>query len=121
MEVRKTDYNTEDTILYNLDPYVGKSITISDEAVTADEKTGKKIVKAGTIIGIDGKKANDAKARYVVLQNVDVTGGPRSATAIYKGTVYVTKLPEQPSEAACSALKGIFFMKDDSDYVISRK
>lgn len=115
MEVRKTTYGTEDTILYNLDPYVGKSITISDEEVEANDE-GRKIVKAGTIVDKDGVIANDDTARYVVLQNVDVTNGPRSATGIYRGTVHVSKMPEAPSDAAKEAIKGVTFMEDDSNY-----
>lgn len=115
MEVIKTTYGTEDTILYNLHEYVGKSINISDDGIEADED-GKKIVKAGTIVDKDGKVANDENARYVVLQNVNVTKGPRSATGIYVGTVHVAKLPEEPTEEAKAALKGIFFMEDDSNY-----
>lgn len=115
MEVKVREYNTEDTILYNLDEYVGKSITISDEDIEADAN-GKKIVKAGSIVDKDGKIVNDDSARYIVLQNTNVTAGPRSATGIYRGTVYVRKMPVAPSADAKAAIKGIIFMEDDSNY-----
>lgn len=115
MEVKQTKYGIENTILYNLDPYVGKSITISDENVDADAN-GKKIVKAGSIVNKDGEIVNDDTARYVVLQDVNVTSGPRSATGIYRGTVHVSKLPVKPSATAITAIKGVTFMEDDSNY-----
>lgn len=115
MEVRETNYNTEDSILYNLDPYVGKSIKISDSGIVADAN-GRKIVKAGSIVNKDGEIVADSNARYVVLQNVDVTAGPRSATGIYRGTVYVRKMPVAPASAVKNAIKGIIFMEDDSNY-----
>lgn len=115
MDVIVKDYNTQDSILYNLHEYVGKSINISDTGVTPDAN-GKKIVKAGSIVDKDGEIVDDATARYVVLQDVNVTNGPRSATAIYIGTVYVRKLPVAPTAAVKGALKGIFFMEDDSNY-----
>lgn len=115
MEVKKTTYGTEDTILYNLDPYVGKSITISDEDVQADAN-GRKIVKAGSFVDKDGVIVDDNTARYVVLQNVDVTAGPRSATGIYRGTVYARKLPVAVNANVKAGIPGIVFMKDDSDY-----
>ena len=115
MEVKKTTYGTEDSILYNLDPYVGKSIKISDVGVTADSN-GQKIVKAGSIVDKDGKIVADGTARYVVLQNVNVTAGPRSATGIYRGTVYVRKMPVAPVAAVKAAISGVVFMEDDSNY-----
>lgn len=115
MEVKTTNYNTEDTILYNLDPYVGKSISISDENIVADAN-GRKIVKAGSIVDKEGKIVADATARYIVLQNVDVTAGPRSATGIYRGTVYVRKMPVAPNTNVKGAISGIVFMEDDSNY-----
>ena len=115
MEVKTKDYGIENTILYNLDPYVGKSITISDETVVADGN-GKKIVKAGSIVDKDGKIVSDDTARYVVLHDTDVTAGPRSATGIYRGTVHVSKLPVAPTADVITAINGITFMKDDSDY-----
>lgn len=115
MEVKKTTYGTEDTILYNLDPYVGKSITISDENVEANAD-GRKIVKAGSIVDKSGVIVADDTARYVVLQNVDVTNGPRSATGIYRGTVHVSKLPVAPTATVKEAIKGVTFMEDDSNY-----
>lgn len=115
MEVKKTVYNIEDTILYNLDPYVGKSIMISDNGVAADAN-GRKIVKAGSIVNKDGEIVADNTARYVVLQNVDVTAGPRAATGIYRGTVHVRKLPVAPDATVKAAIKGVIFMEDDSNY-----
>lgn len=54
MAVETTAFGTGAEIL-NRPPFKGVSMTIDFEDVTADTKTGKKIVKAGTPIDKDGK------------------------------------------------------------------
>lgn len=109
-------------ILFNLDPYSARPIMVDDTEVSADEKTGKKIVKAGSILSKEGKVVNDDTARYVLLKDVDVTNGKAPGAGVYRGTLDKKKIEEYTSvtieEAAELALRGIIFMSDeDLDYV----
>ena len=113
MKVVQTNYGTSIDILFNLDPYTARPIMVSDENVTADAN-GKKIVKDGAIV-------NDATARYVLLKDIDVTYGPAAGAGVYKGTLNEAKIEANTGvtidAAAKTALRGIFFMKDeDLDY-----
>ena len=109
-------------ILFNLDPYSARPIMVDDTEVSADEKTGKKIVKAGSILSKEGKVVNDNTARYVLLKDVDVTNGKAPGAGVYRGTLDKKKIEEYTlvtiEEAAELALRGIIFMSDeDLDYV----
>ena len=120
MKVVQTNYGTSIDILFNLDPYTARPIMVSDKDVTADAN-GKKIVKAGSILDKDGAIVNDATARYVLLKDIDVTYGPAAGAGVYKGTLDEAKIEANTgvtiAAAAKTALRGIFFMKDeDLDY-----
>lgn len=120
MKVVQTNYGTSIDILFNLDPYTARPIMVSDEGVTADAN-GKKIVKAGSILDVDGAIVNDDTARYVLLKDIDVTYGPAAGAGVYKGTLNETKIETNTGvtidATAKAALRGIFFMKDeDLDY-----
>ena len=122
MKVIQTEYGTSIDILFNLDPYSARAIMVSDTGVTADETTGKKIVKAGSLLDKDGAIANDGTVRYVLLKDVDVTNGDAPGAGVYKGTLDEKKIEKNTgvtiSDAAKVALRGIFFMSDDDlDYV----
>ena len=122
MKVIQTEYGTSIDILFNLDPYSARAIMVSDTGVTADAKTGKKIVKAGSLLNKDGAIANDGTVRYVLLKDVDVTNGKAPGAGVYKGTLDEKKIEKNTgvtiSDAAKVALRGIFFMQDtDLDYV----
>ena len=119
MKVVQTNYGTSIDILFNLDPYTARPIMVSDEGVTAVD--GKKIVKAGSILDVDGAIVNDETARYVLLKDIDVTYGPAAGAGVYKGTLDEAKIEANTevtiSAEAKAALRGIFFMKDeDLDY-----
>lgn len=121
MKVISTEYGTSIDILFNLDPYSARPIMVSDTGVTADAKTGKKIVKAGSLLDKDGKIANDGTVRYVLLKDVDVTNGDAPGAGVYKGTLDEAKIEKNTgvtiSDAAKTALRGIFFMSNaDTDY-----
>jgi hypothetical protein len=117
MKVVQTEYGTSKDILFNLDPYTARPIMVEDDGVVANEN-GRKIVPAGTILGIDGKAVNDAGSRYVLLKDVDVTNGPAAGAGVYRGTINKNKLPVVPTPPAMIALKGIIFMSDDDlEYV----
>lgn len=122
MKVIQTEYGTSIDILYNLQPYSARPIMVSDTGVTADAKTGKKIVKAGSLLDKDGEIANDGTVRYVLLKDVDVTNGKAPGAGVYSGSLDEKKIEKNTgvtiSDAAKVALRGIFFMSDeDLDYV----
>lgn len=121
MKVVQTEYGTDIDILFNLDPYTARPIMVEDDGVTADAKTGKKIVKAGSLLDKDGVVKNDGTVRYVLLKDIDVTYGPAAGAGVYRGTLNKDKIEENTgvtiSDAAMLALKGIIFMSDeDLDY-----
>lgn len=79
------------------------TVQVSDVGVTADAK-GRKIVPAGTIY-----PANDATAKGIIYQDVDVTNGPQEAACIVEGYILKDRLPVVPAAAAITALKEIKF------------
>lgn len=120
MKVVQTNYGMDVDILFNLDPYTARPIMVSDEGVTADAN-GRKIVKAGTPLDINGEVANDENARYVLLKDIDVTYGPKAGAGVYRGTLNKDKIASYAgitlTAAAITALRGIIFMSDaDLDY-----
>ena len=121
MKVIQTEYGTSIDILFNLDPYTARPIMVSDEGVTADKTTGKKIVKAGSLLDKEGKIANDKTVRYVLLKDIDVTYGDAAGAGVYRGTLDKKKIEKNTgvtiSDDAMLALKGVIFMtEDDMDY-----
>lgn len=65
---------------------------------------GKKIVPAGTIL-----PANDATAKGILLNDVDVTYGDAPGALIVEGYIISERLPVVPAAAAITALKEIKF------------
>ncbi len=65
---------------------------------------GKKIVVAGTIF-----PANDATAKGILVNDIDVTEGNKPGAVMDAGYVYAARLPEEPAEAAKTALPHIIF------------
>ena len=65
---------------------------------------GRSVIKAGTIF-----PANDATAKGVVLNTVDVTDGSATGAVLFEGCVKVEKMPAAPAEAAKAALPRITF------------
>jgi len=121
MKVIQTEYGTSIDILFNLDPYTARPIMVSDEGVAADKTTGKKIVKAGSLLDKEGKIANDKTVRYVLLKDIDVTYGDAAGAGVYRGTLDKKKIESNTgvtiSDDAMLALKGVIFMtEDDMDY-----
>ena len=121
MKVIQTEYGTSIDILFNLDPYSARAIMVSDTGVEADETTGKKIVKAGSLLDKDGAIANDGTVRYVLLKDVDVTNGKAPGAGVYRGTLDEKKIEKNTgvtiSDDAKEALREIIFMSDDDlDY-----
>ena len=87
---------------------------MDDTGISADEY-GYKTVKGGTIY-----PSNDAKAKGIIFENVDVTHGERAASLIVGGRIYGSRLHTAPQSAAKTALaaRGIIF--DDDEPITSR-
>ena len=79
------------------------TVEVSDTGVAANED-GRKIVPRGTIY-----PANDATAQGVLVNDVDVTHGPQPGSLMDAGYVYKDRLPEEPAEAAVTALTHVVF------------
>lgn len=77
---------------------------VSDVGVTAD-KYGRKVVKAGTIL-----PKNDATAKGILFNDVDVTDGPQPGAYMVEGYVIPQRLPVAPTAEAIAALKEIKFV-----------
>lgn len=96
---------------------VSKELAIDNKVVV--EEHGRKIVKAGAILGggvLAGGKiiklANDGEAEGVLRYDVDITDGDREASMVIRGEVFEEKLPEELSEEARKALATrILFIK----------
>ena len=72
------------------------------QAVTLAD--GTKIVPMGAVI-----PANDATAKGILYEDVEVTTGNMPGSLITKGTVYTGRLPATVAAAAQAALTGITF------------
>lgn len=83
-----------------------KSAHIIAFTTTVKEADGgdEKIVKAGTIY-----PSNDANAKGVIFNDVDVLHGDQEASLIVEGHLLADRLPEKPSEEAKQALRQIEF------------
>lgn len=112
------NYLSSKEILRVADHYVAIPVAVSGEGIVLED--GKKIVKAGTIIG--GKtnpvlenenevvvEKNTTDAEGVLLYDVDVTHGINAGSMVIHGFVKLSKLPEAPSTEAKDALKQIIF------------
>jgi hypothetical protein len=120
MRVLKNVYGAESCILYNVDGMEAMPVTVSNAGVTPDAR-GRKIVKAGTLVGGEGGSAlanksryvtahNDADCEGVLLYDTDVTDGPHPSGMIYKGNVNLGKIPAAPTPAAAAKLPMVRFL-----------
>lgn len=124
------NYMSNKEILRVTDHYVGLPVAVSDEGIVAED--GKKIVKAGTIIGgksnpvlentnelvvvkntqggATGTAGAAVDAEGVLLYDVDVTHGPAAGSMVVHGFIKLSKIPEAPVVDAKTALKQIIFV-----------
>ena len=107
----ETEYVSRKGILKFPDHYVAMPVMVDDAGVTPDEH-GKKIVKAGTIVGgktgsvfssldvpvmdkvvvnVDAVTAEGAEG--VLMYDVDVTYGPKDGAMIVHGFIKIDALP----------------------------
>lgn len=75
---------------------------VSDTGVAVVD--GKKIVKAGSIL-----PKNDATAKGILYNDVDVTHGPQPGALIVEGYILEERLPVAPAADAKTALTKITF------------
>ena len=120
MEIKRTTYGGTKTILYNVIGMESHPITVSDMGVDPDAN-GRKIVPAGTLIGgIGGSsmvdkslyvtKHNDADCEGILLDDVDVTAGPKKGAIVYKGNIKLGNIPEPPTPAAAAKVPQLRFL-----------
>lgn len=83
--------------------YQAFTVQVSDAGVTANAE-GKKIVPAGTVWPL-----NDATAKGVLFNEVDVTHGPQPASLIVEGYILEARLPVAPAATAKTAMPEIKF------------
>lgn len=119
--VRTIEYGNRKEIL-KFNDFISTVVTVSDEGVQATN--GKKIVKAGTIIGgltkpvllnpgelVEDKNTAEkaSGAEGVLLYDVNVTNGPREGAMVIWGFIDLAKTPAEP--VAEINLPQITFMK----------
>lgn len=98
--VKKESYGNVNQILFAIPHQVSVGIVVSQELGTLDDKTGKKIVKAGTPVKGDLNNrttpftAADTTAEGVLLHDVDVTYGDNNATLLLFGFVNTNRIDE---------------------------
>lgn len=108
MKFVQTEYGNNLEILKLVDHYVAVPTPVL--AAGAVEENGKKIVKAGSILDVNGAIVNDGTAVGVLLHDVDVTYGNANGTLVIHGFIDGTKLPvAELAEATVKALPMIKF------------
>lgn len=79
----------------------------TNAAVTTDD-LGHKVIPAGTIL-----PTNDAKAKGILLDEVNVTNGAQLAPLMVEGWVLGQRLPVAPTAEAITAMTTIHFKDAD--------
>lgn len=100
--IRKTDYVSENQILFCTEGYVGVGVVVDTTAGTEDDETGRTIVKAGTPLTGDltaratafTKASTGASSNVVgvLYRDLDVTDGDANATLMIAGYVNIDRL-----------------------------
>lgn len=99
-----TSYANKTEILMFPDHYVAEAHTFLQNDAAAVTENGHKIIKAGTIY-----PANDATAKGVVFQDVDITDGDAAGALIVHGFIDATKIPAEPLATAQAVLPLVKF------------
>lgn len=76
----------------------------ADHAQVVTLPDGSKIVPMGAVI-----PANDATAKGILYEDVEVTNGDAPGSIVTKGVIYSDRLPAEVEDAAKTALTGITF------------
>ena len=100
--IRKTDYVSENQILFCKEGYVGVGVVVDTTAGTEDDGTGRTIVKAGTPLTGDltarataftkATTSTNSNAIGVLYRDLDVTDGDANATLMIAGYVNIDRL-----------------------------
>lgn len=100
--IRKTDYVSENQILFCKEGYVGVGVVVDTTAGTEDDATGRTIVKAGTPLTGDLTARTTAFTKAttgagsnvigVLYRDLDVTDGDANATLMIAGYVNIDRL-----------------------------
>lgn len=100
--IRKTDYVSENQILFCKEGYVGVGVVVDTTAGTEDDATGRTIVKAGTPLTGDltarataftkATTNTNSNAIGVLYRDLDVTDGDANATLMIAGYVNIDRL-----------------------------
>ena len=100
--IRKTDYVSENQILFCKEGYVGVGVVVDTTAGTEDDATGRTIVKGGTPLTGDltaratafTKASTGASSNVVgvLYRDLDVTDGDANATLMIAGYVNIDRL-----------------------------
>ena len=100
--IRKTDYVSENPILFCKEGYVGVGVVVDTTAGTEDDETGRTIVKAGTPLTGDltarttaftkASTSTNSNAIGVLYRDLDVTDGDANATLMIAGYVNIDRL-----------------------------
>lgn len=100
------------TIIINRPNFLASEVSLRLVSTTAEAtsslavtENGRKVIKAGTIY-----PSNDALAKGIIFQDVDVTDGNAAAPLMVAGHYYSDKLADTIAEAAVNAFKaqGLF-------------
>lgn len=102
MYLFEKSYSTGRQILAS-EHYISFTCTIKKEDVEPNDE-GRRIVPAGTVF-----PKNDATAKGLILNDVDVTYGNQPAPLLVEGYVYKGRLPEDISEEAKAVLPKISY------------
>lgn len=105
IEYKTQDFTTGKQILVFPDHYVCVAHTFEKDDAAATTVDGRKIIKAGTVY-----PTNDASAKGIVFNDMDVTNGDATGALLIHGFVKTAALPVAPAAAAKTALKMIEFM-----------
>ena len=122
--IEKNEYGVRKTILIAPELAFAIPVQVGNTGIDADEKTGKKIIKAGTAIGgstsvfgkrdeVLNKTTAAEEAQGILLHDVDVTAGANNGSMLVAGYVDTDKIDTKdlPGEDVQKALTRILFMK----------
>ena len=119
----ETEYGSTVEILKFPDHYVALAVMVDDTGVEVDPVTGKKTVPKGTLVGgttgsvlgdlaipvedkfVAGAPDSAAGAEGVLMNDVDVTYGPKEGAMIIHGFIAQDKLPYADPTAVVGAVK----------------
>ncbi len=82
---------------------IRETMTIAaNHAQVVTRTDGRKVVPAGAVI-----PANDATAKGILYEDIDVTDGAKIGSVVTRGVIYGDRLPAALANTAATALTGI--------------